>query len=50
MDVNQPRWQYTRELEAGKRQYIGYGMILEGDQYEELMDPDLLNNGDGSID
>lgn len=50
MDVNQPRWQYTRELEAGKRQYIGYGMILEGDKYQELMDPDLLNNGDGSID
>ena len=50
MDVNQPRWKYARELEERKRHYIGHGMFLEGDEYQEFIDPDLLNNGDGSID
>jgi hypothetical protein len=50
MDKNQPRWKYAREIEERKRQYIGHGMVLEGDEYQEFIDPDLLNNGDGSID
>jgi len=50
MDVNQPRWKYAREIEERKRHYIGHGMVLEGDEYQEFIDPDLLNNGDGSID
>lgn len=50
MDKNQPRWTYVRKLEERKRNYIGHGMILEGEEYQEFIDPDLLNNGDGSID
>jgi len=50
MDVNQPRWKYVRELEERKRHYIGHSMFLEGDEYQEFIDPELLNDGDGSID
>ena len=50
MDKNQPRWTYVRKLEERKRNYIGHGMVLEGEEYQEFIDPDLLNNGDGSID
>ncbi len=50
LEIDQPRWQYARNVEAKKIHHIGHKMILEGDKYQEFIDPDLLNNGDGSID
>jgi len=50
LEIDQPRWQYARNIEVKKIHYIGHKMILEGDKYQEFIDPDLLNNGDGSID
>ena len=50
LEIDQPRWQYARNVEAKKIRLIGHKMILEGDKYKEFIDPDLLNNGDGSID
>ena len=50
LEIDQPRWQYARNVEAKKIDHIGHKMILEGDKYQEFIDPDLLNNGDGSID
>jgi regulator of replication initiation timing len=50
LEIDQPRWQYARNVEAKKIHHIGDKMILEGDKYQEFIDPDLLNNGDGSID
>jgi len=50
LEIDQPRWQYARNIEVKKMHHIGHKMILEGDKYQEFIDPDLLNNGDGSID
>jgi len=50
LEIDQPKWQYARNVEVKKIHRIGHKMILEGDKYQEFIDPDLLNNGDGSID